>query len=210
MWEHDLAGPAAQVTVRGGAEGAKLLVSNLHASVTNEDIKELFGMVGALKSASVNFNAGGRSKGTAEVVFAQRADALAALKRYNGATLDGQPMAIEAVAPAAVALGGGRLLSSGMVVGGARGAGGAGGVPVRSVTVTVDNSRGRGGLRSVNPLQREGRVQVGAGRGGGRGRLGGGRGEGRGRGGRAPKEASKSAADLDAELEAYAASTMQE
>jgi THO complex subunit 4 len=48
-------------------------------------------MVGELKGTSVNFDRSGRSKGSAEVVFARRADAMTALKRYNGATLDGLP-----------------------------------------------------------------------------------------------------------------------
>ncbi len=34
--------------------------------------QELFSMAGELKRASVNFDRGGRSKGTAEVVFARR------------------------------------------------------------------------------------------------------------------------------------------
>ncbi|MCH1923173.1 THO complex subunit 4, partial [Shewanella sp. A3A] len=37
----------------------------------------------------------GRSKGTAEVVFARRGDAVAAVKKYNNVQLDGKPMKIE-------------------------------------------------------------------------------------------------------------------
>lgn len=38
-----------------------------------------------------------KSKGTAEVVFAKRADAIAAVKRYNNVLLDGKPMKIEII-----------------------------------------------------------------------------------------------------------------
>lgn len=36
-------------------------------------------------------------KGTAEVVFSRRLDAVAAVKRYNNVQLDGKPMKIEIV-----------------------------------------------------------------------------------------------------------------
>ncbi|XP_011025725.1 PREDICTED: THO complex subunit 4B-like [Populus euphratica] len=39
----------------------------------------------------------GRSKGTAEVVFALQTDILAAIKRYNNVQLDGKPLKIELV-----------------------------------------------------------------------------------------------------------------
>lgn len=40
------------------------------------------------------FDQAGRSKGTAEVVFAKKEDAVAAAKRYNNAQLDGLTISV--------------------------------------------------------------------------------------------------------------------
>ncbi|KDP44996.1 hypothetical protein JCGZ_01496 [Jatropha curcas] len=77
--------------------GTKLYVSNLDYGVSNEDIKLLFSDVGELKRYSLHYDKSGRSKGTAEVVFARQADALASIKRYNNVQLDGKPIRIELV-----------------------------------------------------------------------------------------------------------------
>ncbi|KFK27533.1 hypothetical protein AALP_AA8G395700 [Arabis alpina] len=77
--------------------GTKLYISNLDYGVMNEDIKELFAEVGELKRYTVHFDRSGRSKGTAEVVYSRRGDALAAVKKYNDIQLDGKPMKIEIV-----------------------------------------------------------------------------------------------------------------
>ncbi|XP_061373208.1 THO complex subunit 4A-like isoform X5 [Gastrolobium bilobum] len=118
-WQHDLyADPhlaMAAYPAQGGRAssietGTKLYISNLEYGVSNDDIKELFSEVGDLKRHTVHYDRSGRSKGTAEVVFSRRADAIAAVKRYNNVQLDGKPMKIEivgtnistpAVAPAA-------------------------------------------------------------------------------------------------------------
>jgi THO complex subunit 4 len=99
-------------------------------------IQELFSELGDLKRFSINYDRSGRSKvqmpsysllpvsyihltsrsltfvvprtsqGTAEVVFARRSDAVAAVKKYDNVQLDGKPMKIEIVGtntPAAAA-----------------------------------------------------------------------------------------------------------
>ncbi|OWM84054.1 hypothetical protein CDL15_Pgr009301 [Punica granatum] len=58
---------------------------------------ELFAEVGDIKRYSIHYDRSERSKGTAEVVFSQRVDAIAAVKRYNNVQLDGKPMKIEIV-----------------------------------------------------------------------------------------------------------------
>ncbi|XP_066357533.1 THO complex subunit 4A-like isoform X2 [Miscanthus floridulus] len=78
-------------------EPTKLYISNLDYGVSNDDIKELFSDVGDIKRYSINYDRSGRSKGTAEVVFSRRSDALAAVKRYNNVQLDGKPMKIEII-----------------------------------------------------------------------------------------------------------------
>uniref|UniRef100_A0ACD5WY91 Uncharacterized protein n=2 Tax=Avena sativa TaxID=4498 RepID=A0ACD5WY91_AVESA len=75
----------------------KLYISNLDYNVSNEDIKDLFSEMGEIKRYSINYDKSGRSKGTAEVVFSTKSEALAALKKYNNVHLDGKPMKIEVI-----------------------------------------------------------------------------------------------------------------
>ena len=65
---------------------SRITVSNLHPAVTQQDVEELFGAIGNLKSCKM------LSRGFAEVVYAQKRDALIALSRYHNRKLDGQPM----------------------------------------------------------------------------------------------------------------------
>ncbi|XP_047322916.1 THO complex subunit 4A-like [Impatiens glandulifera] len=195
-WRHDMftsdqtvAHPAQQAGARPSSieTGTKLYISNLDYGVSNEDIKELLSEVGDLKRYGIHYDRSGRSKGTAEVVFSRRQDALAAVKRYNNVQLDGKPMKVEIVGtnivtpsvapPPAVATG---------IIGNPNGSsrsghgrnGGGGGGPTRNHGGGRGFGRGRGGG------------------GGGRGGHGGG-GRGRGRG------EKLSAEDLDKDLDMY-------
>ncbi|XP_028189778.1 THO complex subunit 4A-like [Glycine soja] len=102
-WKHDMYAnqPVAAAYPGGRASsietGTKLYISNLDYGVSNDDIKELFLEVGDVKRHIVHYDRSGRSKGTAEVVFSRRADAVAAVKRYNNVQLDGKPMKVEIV-----------------------------------------------------------------------------------------------------------------
>ncbi|XP_039129206.1 THO complex subunit 4A-like isoform X2 [Dioscorea cayenensis subsp. rotundata] len=177
-WQHDLYSSGDRISAfppqaAGRASsielGTKLYISNLDYGVSNEDIKELFSEVGDLKRFSIHYDRSGRSKGTAEVVFARREDAFAAVKRYNTVQLDGKPMKIEVIGTNIVTPAAGPPVVNG-------GLGNSNGIP--------RSGPGRGGAG--------GRLRGGGG--GGRGR---GRGRGR-RGGQAePPSAETLDADLD-------------
>lgn len=192
-WQHDLYADqhvAAGAYPAGGRApsietGTKLYISNLDYGVSNDDIKELFSEVGDLKRHGVHYDRSGRSKGTAEVVFSRRGDAVAAVKRYNNVQLDGKPMKIEIV--------GTNISTPGVA-------------PVANVAIGNFNGVPQGGQGRGGALRRMGGRGQGNQRNRGRGRGGrGGGGGGRG-GGRGEKV---SAEDLDAELEKYHAEAMQ-
>lgn len=67
-------------------QGFRVVITNLHPVVTQDDIVELFGAVGALKKARLV------KVGIAEVVYVNKEDALAAVRKYHMRELDGQPM----------------------------------------------------------------------------------------------------------------------
>lgn len=188
-WRHDLFGAADPSMGNGGPggrpsaieTGTKLYISNLDYGVSNEDIKELFAEVGDLKKYSIHYDRSGRSKGTAEIVFSRRQDALAAVKRYNNVQLDGKPMKIEIVGLNLVAP--------------------VGGLPMANNSIGNMNGFPRSG-----PVRNNGGFGRPRGGAGGRVARGGGRGGGRGRGGRGEKI---SADDLDADLDKYHSESMQ-
>lgn len=75
--------------------GYRIVVSNLHSSVTESDIKELFQEVGDLSDARLV------RTGVAEVIFKREKDALKAVEVYHNRQLDSLPMKCLLVNPRA-------------------------------------------------------------------------------------------------------------
>lgn len=78
-----------QKTARGGNT---VLVTNLDSAVTENDLTEIFESVGQLTSVTIDQTSAGKSKGTAEVIFARAADATRAVEEYDSAEVDQRPM----------------------------------------------------------------------------------------------------------------------
>ncbi|XP_053392807.1 uncharacterized protein LOC123564184 [Mercenaria mercenaria] len=74
-------------------QGFKIAITNLAHSVTQDDIIELFGAIGAVKSVKMP------KPGTAEVVYVKKEDALQAAKTYHDRELDGLPMVVKLMTP---------------------------------------------------------------------------------------------------------------
>jgi polymerase delta-interacting protein 3 len=88
---NESAGIFAKLPVRGSSPppaqiGHRIIISNLHTSVNESDVRELFEDVGQLVTAQLV------RPGIAEVVYKNLGDAEEAVETYHNRQLDGQPM----------------------------------------------------------------------------------------------------------------------
>lgn len=79
----------------GGAGGSKVLIQNLHANVTKDDVTELMSAFGDLISVRMEFDRSGRPNGTASVIFREHDAATKAIVDCDQRTLDGQVMTVK-------------------------------------------------------------------------------------------------------------------
>lgn len=73
--------------------GFRVIVSNLHTVVVQNDIIELFGAIGPIKRARL------LKEGVAEVVYLNKEDVQKAIQKYNNRELDGLPMQVKLYTP---------------------------------------------------------------------------------------------------------------
>ncbi|KAL2917628.1 RNA-binding RNA annealing protein [Polyrhizophydium stewartii] len=139
--------PAKTPASTVAAAADKLVVSNLAQTVTERDVRELFARIGPVRSAQLNYNAEGKSKGVANVVFSKHGDAARAFAEYNGRTLDDRPMRIELVvnpeAPAIARLAAQTGTGRGAAQAGGRAAG-SGGITKKAAPSRQTARRGTG------------------------------------------------------------------
>ncbi|WYZ34752.1 hypothetical protein EsH8_I_001028 [Colletotrichum jinshuiense] len=205
------------------SSSAKIRVENVHYDLTPEDLEELFNRIGPVVKLDLKYDRAGRSEGIAFVTMQSREDALEAIKEFDGANANGQPIRLSIMAggsaprsrnPFDSAVMPGRPLSERISAPGGRSRSMS---PGRKYDVDEAASRGidryvpRNRSRSPMPRRR------GGGGGGGGGGSGGGRRPGArregtrdrdqegGRGGRSGREgrARKTQEELDAEMADY-------
>lgn len=188
-------------------ESTTVIVSNLDEAVEEENLEDIFSEVGDIVSVNLNYDRDGNSKGSAEIEFKDAKGARKAVTEFDLAEVDGKPMSVKIL---------GTIITSSKVVKSSP-RDREGGERDRPVVVTRgrghdDSSTAFGRGFQTNRVQRGDRYGGGRRGSGGRGRggrsRGGGRGGSSGRGGRSggyKKEAEKTAAELDAEMDAYMA-----
>ncbi|KAF9879895.1 hypothetical protein CkaCkLH20_02706 [Colletotrichum karsti] len=79
------------------ASSSKLRVENIHYELTSEDLEELFNRIGPVVKVDLKYDRAGRSEGVAFVTMQSREDAQEAIKEFDGANANGQPIKLSFV-----------------------------------------------------------------------------------------------------------------
>jgi len=80
---------------RGGADGTKVLISNLEYTVNERNLKEVFENFGySIRKVVIHYDKSGRSDGTADIFFNNRTEAAKAVSAYNGISIEGKPITL--------------------------------------------------------------------------------------------------------------------
>ncbi|CEJ95011.1 hypothetical protein VHEMI10514 [[Torrubiella] hemipterigena] len=72
--------------------GTKIKVENIHYDLTEDDLDELFKRIGPIVRLQLRYDRAGRSLGTAYVTYKEKHDAEEAVKQFDGANANGQPI----------------------------------------------------------------------------------------------------------------------
>ncbi|ROV99961.1 hypothetical protein VMCG_06251 [Cytospora schulzeri] len=196
--------------------GTKIRVENVHYDLTKEDLDQLFNQMGPVLKLDILYDRAGRSTGTAFVTYESYHDAREAIKEFDGANANGQPIRLSIVPPNRqrnafdTAVMPGRPLAERVTMPPGRNRSLSPGRDLEDEAQRKGIDRyvpGRRDNRSRSPMRgrrREGGRRPGARRGGGGGREGGERpgregGERPGRDGR-PRKTQE---ELDAEMDNY-------
>ncbi len=82
--------------------GKKLYVGNLPFNTNDQDLAEIFGQVGQVRSTKIIFDReSGRSKGFGFVEMSSEDEAAQAISQFNGAQLNGRPLTVNEARPMA-------------------------------------------------------------------------------------------------------------
>ncbi|KAH7329297.1 hypothetical protein B0I35DRAFT_419892 [Stachybotrys elegans] len=191
------------------ASGSKIRVENIHYDLTKQDLEELFWRIGRVSRLQLQYDRAGRSEGTAYVTYERRDDAQEAIRQFDGANANGQPIKLTLLNsssrnPFDTAVMPGKPLSERISAPSGRSRSMSPGRRYdddEAARRGIDRYIPGGGSRSRSPMPRR-RGGGGGGRRPGARREGGGREEGQ-RGGRGNARSKKTQEELDAEMEDY-------